>query len=100
MNCRMQGLDPPAQNFGKAGDVFNGRDRQTGVGQLARRAAASDQLHPPGMQPLGKLDQAGAHIVECPAVLEVRMLGRSKMKTLRTIGGHLRLLGSFVAEKK
>jgi hypothetical protein len=30
--------------------------------------------------------------VEHPAVLEVRLLGHSKMKVFRTIGGHLRLL--------
>jgi len=41
---------------------------------------------------LGRLDLRGGQIVECPAVLEVRLLGRSKMKTLRTILGHLRLL--------
>jgi glycosyltransferase involved in cell wall biosynthesis len=41
---------------------------------------------------LGRLDLVGGQIVECPAVLEVRLLGRSKMRTLRTIVGHLRLL--------
>jgi len=41
---------------------------------------------------LGRLDLAGRRIVECPAVLEARMLGRSKMKVLRTITGHLSLL--------
>jgi hypothetical protein len=41
---------------------------------------------------LGKLDLRGSRIVEHPATLEVRMLGRSKMKTLRTILGHLKLL--------
>lgn len=41
---------------------------------------------------LGLLDLAGGRIVECPAVLEVRLLGRSKMKILRTMGGHLRVL--------
>jgi hypothetical protein len=41
---------------------------------------------------LGRLDLRGGRIVECPAVLEVRLLGRSKMKTVRTILGHLRLL--------
>jgi glycosyltransferase involved in cell wall biosynthesis len=41
---------------------------------------------------LGRLDLQGARVVEHPATLEVRMLGCSKMKTLRTIGGHLRLL--------
>ena len=41
---------------------------------------------------LGRLDLRGGHIVECPAVLEARLLGYSKMKTVRTILGHLRLL--------
>jgi polysaccharide deacetylase family protein (PEP-CTERM system associated) len=41
---------------------------------------------------LGLLDLAGARIVECPAVLEVRLLGRSKMKIARTVAGHLRVL--------
>ena len=41
---------------------------------------------------LGKLDLCGSRIVEFPAVLEVRMLGRSKMKTVRTILGHLKLM--------
>jgi polysaccharide deacetylase family protein (PEP-CTERM system associated) len=41
---------------------------------------------------LGRLDLQGGHIVECPAVLEARLLGHSKMKTVRTIFGHLRLL--------
>ncbi len=41
---------------------------------------------------LGRLDLEGGTIVECPAILEVRLLGRSKMKTVRTILGHLRLL--------
>ena len=41
---------------------------------------------------IGRLDLDGGTVVECPAVLEVRLLGRSKMKTLRTILGHLKLL--------
>lgn len=41
---------------------------------------------------LGMLDLHGGKIVEYPAVLEVRVMGRSKMKTLRTIFGHLRLM--------
>lgn len=45
---------------------------------------------------LGVLDFQGRTIVECPAVLEVRMLGRSKMKLLRTILGHLKLIAHFV----
>jgi glycosyltransferase involved in cell wall biosynthesis len=38
------------------------------------------------------LDRDGKRIVEHPAVLEVRLLGQSKMKLLHTISGHLRLL--------
>jgi len=45
---------------------------------------------------LGRLDLAGRRIVECPAALEARMLGRSKMKVLRTIAGHLSLLAHLV----
>jgi len=41
---------------------------------------------------LGRLDLQGGVIIECPTVLEVRLLGRSKMKMIRTILGHLRLL--------
>lgn len=41
---------------------------------------------------LGKLDLNGGRIVEYPAVLEVRLFGFSKMKTARTIFGHLGLL--------
>ena len=41
---------------------------------------------------LGRLDLAGRRIVEFPTTLEARVLGRSKMKVLRTIAGHLSLL--------
>ena len=41
---------------------------------------------------LGILDLQGKRIVEQPAVLEVRLLGHSKMKLFRTIAGHTRLL--------
>jgi glycosyltransferase involved in cell wall biosynthesis len=41
---------------------------------------------------LGVLDLEGKRIVERPAVLEVRLLGHSKMKLARTVAGHLRLL--------
>ena len=41
---------------------------------------------------LMQLDNEGKRIVEQPAVLEVRLLGHSKMKLVRTILGHLRLL--------
>jgi glycosyltransferase involved in cell wall biosynthesis len=46
---------------------------------------------------LGHLDLEGRRIVEFPATLEVRMLGRSKMKIVPTIAGHLSLLARFVA---
>ena len=38
------------------------------------------------------LDIGGGRIVECPAVLEVRLLGRPHIKILRTMAGHLKLL--------
>jgi polysaccharide deacetylase family protein (PEP-CTERM system associated) len=41
---------------------------------------------------LGKLDLRDGRIIEYPAVLEVRLFGFSKMKTARTIFGHLKLL--------
>jgi polysaccharide deacetylase family protein (PEP-CTERM system associated) len=41
---------------------------------------------------LGKLDLQGGNIVEFPSVLEVRLFGISKMKTARTIVGHIKLL--------
>ena len=44
---------------------------------------------------LGRLDLNGGKIVEYPAVLEVRLFGFSKMKTARTIFGHLKLLSQL-----
>lgn len=46
---------------------------------------------------LGRLDLRGAKIVEHPATLEVRLFGQSKMKVLRTIRGHLKLLARLSA---
>lgn len=48
---------------------------------------------------LGRLDLAGGRIVEFPCVLEVRILGHSKMKVLRTIFGHLKLLCRLAWER-
>ena len=45
---------------------------------------------------LGRLDLSGGKIVEFPAVLEVRLFGLSKMKTAKTILGHLKLLSSLI----
>ena len=41
---------------------------------------------------VGRLSLNGSRIVEHPATLNVRIFGESKMKTCRTIAGHLRLL--------
>ncbi|HEY0428741.1 MAG TPA: glycosyltransferase [Pyrinomonadaceae bacterium] len=48
---------------------------------------------------LGKLDLKGGKIIEYPAVLEVRLFGFSKMKTARTIFGHLKLLSHLTKER-
>lgn len=48
---------------------------------------------------LGLLDLNGGRIVEFPAVLNVRLFGSSKMKTIRTIGGHLGLLSRLASQK-
>jgi glycosyltransferase involved in cell wall biosynthesis len=48
---------------------------------------------------LGLIDLAGLRIVEHPATLEVRLFGQSKMKILKTIVGHLRLLSRFVVKR-
>lgn len=45
---------------------------------------------------LGRLDLRGGTIVEFPAVLEVRLFGLSKMKTAKTIVGHLHLLTHLI----
>lgn len=41
---------------------------------------------------LGRVDLDGGKIVEFPAILDVRLFGASKMKTAKTIIGHLKLL--------
>lgn len=48
---------------------------------------------------LGVLDLQGKRIVEQPAVLEVRLLGHSKMKLFHTIRGHIRLLCRMAAAR-
>ena len=47
-----------------------------------------------------QLSLHGRTIVEHPATLEVRLFGFSKMKTVRTIFSHLRLLSKVVTEKR
>ncbi len=46
---------------------------------------------------IGRLDLSGSRIVEYPTTLEVRMLGRSKMRVLKTIAGQLGLLRKLIA---
>ena len=41
---------------------------------------------------LGRLELAGASIVEYPTTLEARLMGHSKMKVVRTAVGHLALM--------
>ncbi len=48
---------------------------------------------------VGRLDLAGKTVVEYPAVLESRMIGRSKMKTVRTVLGHLGLMARLVFDR-
>jgi polysaccharide deacetylase family protein (PEP-CTERM system associated) len=72
-------------------------DTYTSCFRVYRRAAVIDlPVHEKGFlgvaEMLGRLDLEGGTIVEYPAVLEVRLFGFSKMKTVRTIAGHLKLL--------
>ena len=46
-----------------------------------------------------QLSLHGRQIVEHPATLEVRLFGFSKMKTVRTIASHLRLLSRVAAQR-
>lgn len=48
---------------------------------------------------LGRLDLAGKRIVEFPARLETRLLGQSKLRVLRTVASHLRLLLRLAAAR-
>ncbi len=41
---------------------------------------------------LGQLDLSGGRIIEFPTILNVRLFGISKMKTAKTVAGHLKLL--------
>ncbi len=48
---------------------------------------------------LARLDLAGYRIVECPAELETRLLGQSKINLFKTIGGHLHLIARLAAAR-
>ena len=45
---------------------------------------------------LGRLDLGGSGIVEYPTTLEVRILGRSKMKIVKTMAGHIELIFELI----
>jgi polysaccharide deacetylase family protein (PEP-CTERM system associated) len=66
-----------------------------------RRAVADLPLREEGFlgiaEILAHLDLQGSTVVEHPATLEVRLLGTSKMKILRAVAGHLRLLSRLAA---
>jgi polysaccharide deacetylase family protein (PEP-CTERM system associated) len=67
-----------------------------------RRAVAGMTLRNEGFvgitEILTNLDASGEIVVECPATMEVRLLGTSKMKVVKTIMGHLRLIGEILAD--
>jgi glycosyltransferase involved in cell wall biosynthesis len=48
---------------------------------------------------LGRLDLKCAKIIEHPATLEVRLIGRSKMKVLKAALGHLRLMARLLLHR-
>lgn len=65
--------------------------------RVYRRECAADlEVQRPGFlgvaEMIAQLDLAGRRVVEYPTMLEVRVLGQSKMKVLRTIVGHAGLL--------
>lgn len=60
-----------------------------------RQVAAAVQVERHGFlgvaEMLARMDLEGSRIVEFPTVLEVRLLGRSKMRTMESIAGHIGL---------
>ena len=75
-------------------------DTYTSCFRVYRRSSFADlEIHEKGFlgvaEMLGRVDLSGGKIVEFPAVLEVRLFGFSKMKTVRTIFGHLKLLSKL-----
>lgn len=61
-----------------------------------RESAMALEVERPGFlgiaEMIARLDLAGCRVVEYPTTLEVRVLGQSKMKVLRTVWGHVGLL--------
>lgn len=73
------------------------RATYTSCFRVYRRSSVADmilsnQRYAGIIEILCQLDLSGGRIVECPAVMEVRLLGRSKMKIVKTIFGHLKLI--------
>ncbi len=69
--------------------------------RVYRRSVVSDvSLHEQGFlgmpEMIGKLDLSGRRVCEVPATLEARLLGRSKMKLLPVILGHLGLMARLL----
>jgi hypothetical protein len=58
----------------------------------------TDERFPGVAEILIRMRQRGARVVEYPTVLESRLLGVSKMRTLKTIRGHLALLRQLLRE--
>ena len=48
---------------------------------------------------IGNLDLSGGRIVEFPTVLSIRLFGFSKMKTAKTVAGHLKMLSHLAAAR-
>jgi polysaccharide deacetylase family protein (PEP-CTERM system associated) len=79
-------------------------DTYTSCFRVYRRASVVDlEIKEKGFlgvaELLGQLDLRGGRIIEHPAILEVRLFGFSKMKTARTIAGHLKLLTRLSKER-
>jgi polysaccharide deacetylase family protein (PEP-CTERM system associated) len=68
-----------------------------------RRSAEAAEIRLPGFlgvaEMLARIDMAGGRVVEYPTTLEVRVLGFSKMKVVRTIVGHLGFLTGLVRQR-
>ena len=72
--------------------------------RVYRRSSVVDlPVYAPGflgvVEMLGQLDLHGGKIVEYPAVLDVRILGRSKMKVIKTIFAHLKMMGYLLMRR-
>ncbi|MEO7986687.1 MAG: glycosyltransferase [Gemmatimonadales bacterium] len=65
-----------------------------------KESVVAVDVHMPGFlglsEMIARMDLAGRCVVEFPTTLEVRVLGFSKMKVLRTMFGHLGLLAGLI----